>query len=165
MRRVHGQRRQQRKDVGDEMFAQCFRSRSARSVYLTSAYRLRIEQFEQLKKIWFWSRCISRTMTWLICICSMGVRPSTVCVLNARGDLLFQSADALHEKFIQIAADNGKELDALEQGCLFISGHVQHAAVEFQPRQFAVEIKLGGVEVDDVRRGRVDPASGFLVRC
>ncbi len=70
---------------------------------------------------------------------------------DARGNLLFQTADPLHEKFVNVVADDGEKLDAFQQGYLRVSGHVQHAAVELQPGQLTVEIQFGGIQIG-VRR-------------
>ena len=102
------------------------------------AYRLRVEQFQQMVKdpvllaVQFPHHYLAESHL------LHGRAPVDGLGVHAGGDLLFQAADALHEKFVQIATDDGEELHALEQRCLFLGGHVQHAAIELQPGQFPV---------------------------
>ena len=42
-------------------------------------------------------------------------------------NLLFQAADALHEKLVQVRTDDTDELEPLEQRVGFVLGLVQHA--------------------------------------
>ena len=67
---------------------------------------------------------------------------------NTGGNLLFQPANTLHEEFIEVAADDGEELDAFQQGGAVIRGHVQYTAIEFQPGQFPVKVQLGVIQID-----------------
>ena len=55
--------------------------------------------------------------------------------------LQFQSADALHKKFVKIGRENGEEFKAIQQWILRVGGLTQHALVEAQPSKFAVEIQ------------------------
>ena len=55
-------------------------------------------------------------------------------------DLLFESADALHEELIQIGTDNGDEFETLQKRCTLVLGLMQYATVELQPGQFTIEI-------------------------
>ena len=70
------------------------------------------------------------------------------------GDLLLEPPDALHEELVQVVADDGQELDPLEQGGAGVVRLVQHALVEGQPGQLPVEVETGIVEVDLLRGGR-----------
>ena len=49
-----------------------------------------------------------------------------------------KAADAHHEEFLQVAAPNGDEFQALEQGDVRVDGLVEHALVELEPRKLAV---------------------------
>ena len=63
---------------------------------------------------------------------------------GARLDLLAQARDADLEELVEIAGEDGQELDPLEQRITGVASLVEHARVELEPREFAVEIrKLG----------------------
>ena len=64
---------------------------------------------------------------------------------------LLQSADADHEELIEVGAENGEKLESLEQGHGRIGPFFEHAAIELEPAQFAVDVKGGVVQ----GRGRV----------
>jgi hypothetical protein len=82
--------------------------------------------------------------------------------MDAGGDLLLETADALHEELIEIAADDGQELDPLQQRGARILGLVEHAAVEGEPGQFATQIEAGVVEVDFGRGSGISSAVDSL---
>ena len=69
-------------------------------------------------------------------------------ILNSGAELLFESADALHEELVEVGADDGNELEALEQGRALVLGLVQHPPVELEPGELAVQIELGRVQVE-----------------
>ena len=80
-------------------------------------------------------------------------------LLHPGGDLLLQAADALHEELVEVRGRDGEELHALEQRLALVLGLVQHAAVEREPGELAVEVQLRGGKriggsVDDRRRRR-----------
>src|SRR5215510_11189264 len=47
-----------------------------------------------------------------------------------------------HEELIQVGAEDGEELDALEQGHPRILCLLQYATVELEPRQLAIDERL-----------------------
>ena len=51
------------------------------------------------------------------------------------------------EEFVEVAREDGQELEPLQQRRAGVLRLVQHAAVELQPRQLAVEVQPGVVEV------------------
>ena len=67
---------------------------------------------------------------------------------NPRTDLLLEATDALHEKFVQIGTDDGQKLDSLQQRVTRVLGFVQHPLIEGQPSQLAVQIPFGGIGID-----------------
>ena len=55
--------------------------------------------------------------------------------------LLLQAADADHEELVEVGAEDGQELEPLQQRHLRVLGLLQHAAVELQPAQLAVDVQ------------------------
>ena len=96
-----------------------------------------------------------------------GVLPVGGNVLDPGPDLLQQRRDPHHEELVEIGADDGEELHPLEQGVVGVVGLREHALVELEPAQFAVQVQrmvpqvVGGdlCPVDLVRR-RLGRASG-----
>jgi hypothetical protein len=74
-------------------------------------------------------------------------------VLDPGADLLLQAADPLHEEFVEVGVDDRQELDALEQRRARVLRLVQNTAVEGKPGELAVQVKLGGAQVDRRRGG------------
>ena len=68
--------------------------------------------------------------------------------VHAGADLLLEAADPLHEELVEIAADDRQELDALEQRRARVARLVQHAAIELEPGQLAVQVELGRAQID-----------------
>ena len=58
----------------------------------------------------------------------------------ARLDLLAQAGDADLEELVEVAREDGQELDPLEQRVALVARLVQDAGVELEPRQLAVEV-------------------------
>src|SRR5262249_48201156 len=56
-------------------------------------------------------------------------------------DLLLDAADADHEELVQVGAEDGQELEALQKGHLRVLGLFEYAAVELQPAQLPVEVQ------------------------
>jgi hypothetical protein len=82
--------------------------------------------------------------------------------LHAGGDLLLETADPLHEEFVEIRGRNRQEFHAFQKRIERILRLLQDARVEGQPGELAVQVELGGVEVFDQRRWRCD--LGFPMR-
>ena len=62
-------------------------------------------------------------------------------VLAVRAQLLLQRRDANHEELVEVRADDGEELDALEDRVPPVARLVEHALVERQPAELAVDIE------------------------
>jgi len=75
---------------------------------------------------------------------------------------LFQAANAFHEEFIEIAADDCEVLDAFQQGSGVIRSHMQDPAIELQPGQFPVQVEFRGIQVDCRHRLFACHSCGFL---
>jgi hypothetical protein len=58
-----------------------------------------------------------------------------------------QAGDPHHEELVQVARDDRAELQPLEQRDGRVLDQVEHAGVELQPGQLAVEVQAGGGEV------------------
>ena len=56
-------------------------------------------------------------------------------------DLLLQAGDADLEELVEVAGEDGQEAHALEQRVALVDGLVQHAVVELEPRQLAVDVR------------------------
>ena len=67
--------------------------------------------------------------------------------MHPRDDLLFQAADALHEKFVEIGRGDRQELEPLEQRISFVFRFVQNPPIEREPRELAIEVQVGRDEV------------------
>ena len=61
-------------------------------------------------------------------------------------DLFFQLGHADLEELVEIAAGNGQEPDALEQGYRLVLGLREHAPIELEERKLAVDVEPGGPE-------------------
>ncbi len=68
-------------------------------------------------------------------------------VLHAGLDLVLQAGDAHHVVLVEVRRVDRAELDALQQRNLGVLGELQHALVEIEPRDLAVEVEPGGVQV------------------
>ena len=76
-------------------------------------------------------------------------------------------ADAHHEELVEVGAEDRQELQPLEQRHARIDRLVQHARVELEPAQLAVEIEGGGrSRLGHVARRRGErPPGGFRRTC
>ena len=76
-----------------------------------------------------------------------------------------QAGHAHHEKLVQVGADNGQELDALQQRIPFVLSLLQYAALEGEQAQLAVKVELRRIQRRDFggRRGLLRRrCAGFL---
>ena len=71
----------------------------------------------------------------------LGRQPVGRDVLAVRPHLLLQDRDANHEELVEVGADDGEELDALEQRVAAIARLVEHPLVERQPAELAVDVE------------------------
>ena len=55
-----------------------------------------------------------------------------------------QPRDAHHEELVEVACEDGEELDSFEQGDALILGERQHPGVEVEPGQLAIEVAVFG---------------------
>ena len=62
------------------------------------------------------------------------------------------AADADHEELVEVRAEDGEELEPLQQRHGRVLGLFEHAAVELEPAQFAVDVQRRVVEVGRVGR-------------
>ncbi len=58
-------------------------------------------------------------------------------------DLLAQAGDPDLEELVEVAGEDGQELDPLEQRVALVARLVEHAGVELEPGQLAVEVRVG----------------------
>ena len=80
-----------------------------------------------------------------------GVRPSGP-GSHAGVELLVQAGDADHEELVEVRAEDRRELQPLEERLVGLLGELEHALVEREPGELAVEVELGIVEVGRRRR-------------
>ena len=69
----------------------------------------------------------------------------------ACGDLALESGDPDHVVLVEIGAEDGEELDALQERHRLVLGLLEHTAIELEPGQLSVD------EGGGVRRHRVWP--------
>ena len=74
---------------------------------------------------------------------SAGVRPSGPAVWSPGPDAALQRRHADHEELVQVRAEDGEELHALEQRHARILRLLEHAPVELEPGQLAVDERVG----------------------
>ncbi len=79
-------------------------------------------------------------------------------------DLVVQAGDADHEELVEVRGRDRAELEPLEQRHRVVLGELEHARVELQPGELAVEEQRGRVEVE-LRRcgGRVGHGDGGII--
>ena len=58
---------------------------------------------------------------------------------NTLAELALETGDAHHKEFIEVVGRDRKKPHALQQRMLFVSCLFQHASIEVQPGQFAVD--------------------------
>ena len=66
-------------------------------------------------------------------------------VFDAGAELLEDGRDAHHEELVEVGAGDGQELDALEQRMRRVLRLRQHALVERQPAQLAIDDRAPGL--------------------
>ncbi len=72
---------------------------------------------------------------------------------EAGHDAALQAGDPHHEELVEIAREDGQEVDTFEQRHRLVFGELEHPLVEAQPAELAVEIPLDGQRaVVDARR-------------
>ena len=95
--------------------------------------------------------------------CSAGVSPSGLLRRDAGAHLALEAGDADHEEFVEVVGRDRQEAHPLEQRMVGVLGLLQHAPVELQPGQFAVDEAAGtaGQAVGRRRRGRLGFATAL----
>ncbi len=63
---------------------------------------------------------------------------------QARHDATLQTRDAHHEEFVEVAGEDGEEVRPLQDRHGGVFGELEHALVERQPAQLAVEVAVVG---------------------
>ena len=81
--------------------------------------------------------------------CCVAVKPSIDTSSRRRALFAHQRGDANHEELVEIRADDREELDALEQRVRLVERLIEHALVELEPAQFAVDEQRGVLKVAD----------------
>ena len=76
-------------------------------------------------------------------------------LLAGEVDLLLQAGNADLEELVQVAGEDQQELQTLQQRVGLVQRHVQHADVELQLGQLAVDVQAGVVQVAHRRHGRL----------
>ena len=71
--------------------------------------------------------------------CWLGVSPARSGEVSPSATACLQAGDADHEELVEVRRRDGGELDALEQRHRRVGGFLEHALVERQPRQLAVD--------------------------
>src|ERR1043166_3638500 len=63
------------------------------------------------------------------------------------GDLLPETSHPHLEEPLEVGAEDRKELDPLEERCPRVPGLVQHATVELEPGELAIDVERRRMEV------------------
>ncbi len=71
-------------------------------------------------------------------------------------DLLAQAGHAHLEELVEVAREDGQELDPFEQRVALVARLVQHPRVEFEPRQLAVDVRERDLGTRGAARTRGD---------
>ena len=87
--------------------------------------------------------------------CLGGGGPVLGGVLHAGLDLVVQAGDAHHVVLVEVGCVDRAELHTLQQRQLVVLGELQHALVEIQPRDLAVEVERGIAQVALLGLGQV----------
>ena len=66
--------------------------------------------------------------------------------VDPRLDLVVDPGDADHEELVEVGDEDRQELDPLHQRQRLVLGELQHAVVEVEPRQLAVDVQRLAVE-------------------
>ena len=69
-----------------------------------------------------------------------------------------------HEEFVQIAPENAQKLELLQQGLLGVQRFAEHAGIEFQPADLAVDVQTGTGQVLHLFHGTFRDAFVMLQR-
>ena len=78
----------------------------------------------------------------------LGDRQSVRAALHRAGlQQLLEARDPDLEEFVEIGAGDAQESHPLEQRNGGVLGLLEHALIEFEERQFAIDVELGGVQV------------------
>ena len=79
---------------------------------------------------------------------SRGSRPDAAGTATPGGDPALEAGDPHHEELVEVGGEDRQEPHPLQQRQVLVLGELEHAGVEVQPGQLAVEEPVG-------RRGRV----------
>ena len=71
-------------------------------------------------------------------------------------DLLAQTGDADLEELVEVAGEDGQELDPFEQRVALVARLVEDARVEFEPRQLAIDVRERDLGARRAARARGD---------
>ena len=139
MRRIDGERRQQRKNMGEEII---FEPRLLRLGHIGAVDQhdagsgQRRAQFAPLRLLVLSQHHDGFGDTGQL----LGRRqPFGALLGDAGADLGAKAGHAHHEEFVEVVGRDRQELEPLEQRMAAIGGFLQHAAIEVQPRQLAVD--------------------------
>ena len=88
-----------------------------------------------------------RVRSWMACSCSVIGQPIGAGLIRAELDPLLEAGDADLEELIEIVRRDAQELEPLEQRHFLVERLREHALVEFEQRQFAIDVVLGGAEI------------------
>ena len=142
MRRIDGKRRQDRKNMGQEMLAQPFRFRLVEIRRIDQRYSRALQLLAQLAPA---ALLFRRQKVYALADLGklFGRRKP---VLGWRRDsgahLAAKTGNPHHEEFVEIVGGNRQKPQLFEQGMIAVRGLQQDPPVEFEPGQFAVDEAL-----------------------
>ena len=83
---------------------------------------------------------------------SCGDRPTLVGTARPVDDAALEARDAHHEELVEVAGEDGQEVRTFEKRRARIFGELEHALVEGEPAQLAIEISvLGQIRIETLR--------------
>ncbi len=143
MRRVDGERREQRKDVGEEMLLQpaALRLFQLRTVDQGDAGGGEIRPQLQPALLLIAGEPPDRLDDAHELL--VGREAIGAAADDALAHLALEAGDAHHEEFVEVVGRDRQEAHPLEQRMVLVGGLFQHPAIEVQPGQFAVDEALG----------------------
>ena len=83
---------------------------------------------------------------------------------DAGGNSTLEAGHANHEELVEVAGEDGEELGPLERGQGVVLGELEHALIEIEPGELAVQETVGReVAALHWKRGRLSLSGGSLL--
>ena len=139
MRRIDGDRRQDRQVLGVNCWSSHSRS-AGRSSLGSTMWMPAVGHFGPQRvqqACWSLTRLAAKRL--ISASCWAGVRPSWLSCATPGGDLAVEAGHPHHVELVEVGGGDRQEAQALEQRVAEVVRLLQHAAIELQPGQLAIE--------------------------